>query len=440
VNALLDTARYALERAMAAGAGFADVSVARGRSVQVEVQASTVVSCDMHDGVSATVRCFVDGGCGMHACHGVERGDVAHAARAAFSAARAAGADPDFHGLPARSPAGIVPGLFDESLGDVKVGAASSVARECIARARGVVPDANISGAVSFVASEGAFVNSLGIEADEAATSVSGEVMCVVRRGDQSGSYAEFDVGRRAEDVDLPRVGELAAQGALRYLDVRKISGGEMPAVFGPLAAAELMSALARAAAAEPIQRERSFLRDKVDRAVAPSFFTLEDDGRYPCGMHSSARDGEGTPRHPLLIFEKGRFANVLHNSYTAGKAGTRSTGHGSQYGGIAPTNLRPRLGNRPAAELIGAVDSGIYIESCVLSPNPVTGEISATVDWAMKIEGGELAYPVTGIAISANVLELLDDLQEISSDCREEPGALMPTMRFKRVGVAGTA
>ena len=109
-------------------------------------------------------------------------------------------------------------------------------------------------------------------------------------------------------------------------------------------------------------------------------------------------------------------------------------------FGGIAPTNLRPSLGSRPATELIGAIDSGIYIESCVLSPNPVTGEISATVDWAMKIEGGELAYPVTGIAISANVLELLDGLQEISSDCREEPGALMPTMRFKRVGVAGTA
>ena len=85
-------------------------------------------------------------------------------------------------------------------------------------------------------------------------------------------------------------------------------------------------------------------------------------------------------------------------------------------------------------------IDDGLYVESLILEPNPVTGDISATVDWAMKIEGGELAYPVTGVAISGNVLELLDCLEEVSSDYREEPGSVMPTLRFGRIQVAGTA
>jgi len=264
--------------------------------------------------------------------------------------------------------------------------------------------------------------------------------MCVGRRDGKTGSYAEFDVGRRREDVDLERVGELAARGALRYLGPRKIPGGRMPLVMGPLTTGGFLESLAHAACADPVQRGRSFLASRVGERVAPGLLTLEDDGRFPCGLHSSSRDGEGSPRRPLLIVERGVVAHVLHNSYTAGKAGVKSTGHGSQLGGTSPTNLRPRLGARPASKIVADVKDGLYIGSSMLSPHPVTGEISATVDWAMKIERGELAFPVTGIAVSGKVLGMLDALEEVSSDCREEPGTIMPTIRFRKVMGAGTA
>jgi PmbA protein len=264
--------------------------------------------------------------------------------------------------------------------------------------------------------------------------------MCVVRRDGKTGSYAEFDVGRRREDVDLERVGELAARGALRYLGPRKIPGGEMPLVVGPLTIGGFLESLACAACAEPIQRGRSFLAEKVGKRLAPQSgpgcLTLEDDGRFPAGLHSSSRDGEGVPRRPLLITERGVFANMLHNSYTAGKAGVKSTGHGSQLGGTSPTNLRPHVGTRPAASMIADLKDGLYIDSSMLSPDPVTGEISATVDWAMKIESGELAFPVTGIAVTGSMLDMLSSLEEISSDYREEPGCVLPTMLFGKIRV----
>jgi len=440
MDRLLDLAHFALDETRRAGAEFADVSIARGKALDVEIQESAVVSCDRHEGVSVSVRCFVAGGCGVHICHGMERWDISHAAGAAVSAARAAGPDPDFRSLPMPSPAGTVDGLFDESLADVTVEEAARTARAAVERALGVAGDANVSGAASFVASEGVFANGLGIEAEERATSASVEVFCVIRRGDETGSFAEFDIGRRRADVDLERVGDRAARGALRYLGPRRMRGGTMPLVMGPLAANELLESLARAASAEPIQRGRSYLCGRLGERVAPRALTLEDDGRFPAGLHSSSRDGEGTPRRPLMIVERGVFANQLHDSYTAGKAGTASTGHGGQLGGISPTNLRPRVGSRPAAALIGEIDDGLLVESAMLSPNPVTGEISATVDWAMKIENGAAAYPVTGIAISGNVLDLLADLDEVSSDYREEPGTVMPTLRFRKISVAGTA
>ena len=102
---LLQLARFALEEALGSGAEFSDVSIARGRSLDVEIQESAVVSCDRREGVAATVRCFVKGGSGIHVCNGISRGDLAHAARAAVSAARAAGPDPEFRGLPGPEPA-----------------------------------------------------------------------------------------------------------------------------------------------------------------------------------------------------------------------------------------------------------------------------------------------------------------------------------------------
>jgi predicted Zn-dependent protease len=133
VSELLDLARFALAEAMKAGADSADVSIAQGKSLEVELQESAVASCDRHEGVSANVRCFVKGGCGIHMCHGLERGDLVYAAKAAVGAARAAGPDPDFRALPGPTPAGTVPDLYDEAVAEMSV---RDAARGAVDRAR----------------------------------------------------------------------------------------------------------------------------------------------------------------------------------------------------------------------------------------------------------------------------------------------------------------
>jgi PmbA protein len=90
------------------------------------------------------------------------------------------------------------------------------------------------------------------------------------------------------------------------------------------------------------------------------------------------------------------------------------------------------------AAEIIKDIKEGLYINSGGLSPNSVTGEISATVDFGFKIENGELAYPVQSTVIGVNMLDLLKNIDAISSDYREEPGIVMPTVRAQNVRVAG--
>jgi predicted Zn-dependent protease len=72
------------------------------------------------------------------------------------------------------------------------------------------------------------------------------------------------------------------------------------------------------------------------------------------------------------------------------------------------------------------------------LSPSVTTGDVSCAVDFGFKIEHGELAYPVMSTMVGGRFLDMLANIDAISSDCREEPGMLMPTLRIQDVLVAG--
>jgi len=185
------------------------------------------------------------------------------------------------------------------------------------------------------------------------------------------------------------------------------------------------------------VQRNRSYLLGKKGEQIASDLLTLTDNAPIPRGGSSSAYDGEGFPRKPLTVVGNGVLLTCLHNSYTANKAKEPNPGHSTR-GGISPTNVNPRLGQVTAAEIIADTKEGLYINRGGVSPNPVTGDFSVTVDFGFKIENGELAYPVKNTMLGGHMLEFLRNLDAISSDYREEPGSLMPTLRVQNVRVAG--
>ena len=67
-----------------------------------------------------------------------------------------------------------------------------------------------------------------------------------------------------------------------------------------------------------------------------------------------------------------------------------------------------------------------------------VTGEVSASVDFGFMIENGELAYPVQNTMMGGDFLQLLANVDAVSSGYRYEPGAVLPTVRIQDVNVAG--
>jgi PmbA protein len=208
--------------------------------------------------------------------------------------------------------------------------------------------------------------------------------------------------------------------------------------VLGPLAASGLIESVIAAASAESVQRRRSFLVGRLGKRIASARLSVRDDGLWPAGIYSAPFDAEGVVRKPLVVIEDGVLRELLHNSYTAGKAGVTSNGR-STGGGCGPTNLRPRTGERPAAELIREVKRGLYVNSASIAPNPSSGDISAMVEFGMLIEKGKLAGPVANVSIAGHIFKLLEDIDAISSDYREEPGNILPTIRIRKMHVSGS-
>ena len=434
----LDLATQCVEKAVRLGAEWCDVAAGTGRDIAVTIEKSGIKTADAGQGESLAIRCYVEGGMGYATVGGRDRGDIDQAVERAVALAKEATPDPDFKRLPDPQPEPEVEGLFDETVAGLSVEKIVRIAVANIEAGKAMEPDVNLSGHVALAVGSGALASSTGAALKSRATDISADISALIRRDGDTGYFYDFDFGRHLADCRLERVAESAVDGARRFLGAKRIESRRMTLVLGPLASYGFLAELVAAANAESIQRGRSYLCDRLGKPVASTHLTIVDDGLVPRGMRSGAHDGEGTRRRPLTVIEEGRLASLLHNSYTAGKAGVESTGHGTHACGISPTNLRPALGQKPAAEILREVQDGIYLESGEIRPDPASGDISASIDFGFLIKDGRIVHPVENAMLGGSIFDLLEHLDAVSSDARQEPGILMPTLRIQDVQIAG--
>lgn len=439
VDLLKKLATIACEAAISGGAEFADVGAWTMRNLAVDIRANAIESCDASRVGSISVRAIYRGGTGWSSTDKMDEESAVEAGKKAASLAKLAEPDPDFISLvaPAESYP-EVPGLADPAIETMDIRSIIKYAIENIDSALAVSSEAIVEGGFSAHYDASALVNSLGVSLGKESSHIGGYTMVVIRRDDDVGSFYDFDSARVLEDFAPDGIGARAAQQALKFLGARKIETQRMPIILGPLAASSVFSSIVRNVDAENVQRGRSFMAGKVGEKIASEIITITDDPLIPRGLASRPWDGEGAPSKPLIVVEDGILKTYLYSSYTAGKAKVATTGHGTRSGNAVPSNIVPKLGNMTSEEIIRSTPRGLYINMGGISPDGTTGDVSSTVDFGFAIENGELAYPVASTMIGGNFLDMLKNVDAISSDYREEPGTIMPTVRIQDVLVAG--
>lgn len=248
---------------------------------------------------------------------------------------------------------------------------------------------------------------------------------------------------RFVNDLHSPQdVATIAAERTVRMLGARTPSTAVVPVVFDNVTGAALLGNVVGALDGDAIFKGGSFLLNKLGQRVATEIVTIVDDGLMPKGLASSPFDGEGIATNRKEVISKGILQSYLYDTYTARKAKTKSTGNArrqySSLPSIGPLNFYLQVGKSSFNEIIGSIKSGLYLTNLMgFGANVVTGDFSLG-GAGLWIENGKLAYPVEGITVAANMLDLLMKIDMIGSDLLFLGSVASPTYRVASMTVSG--
>jgi PmbA protein len=273
-------------------------------------------------------------------------------------------------------------------------------------------------------------------------------LMCIGR--DENGVAEAFGAGvsNYFAELDAKAIGQEAAERVVGMLGGSPVPTQNCTVVLDPFVTAEMLGVISQALSAEAMQKKRSFLLDKLGQDVASDVVSLMDNGRMKRGLASAPFDAEGVPTSATRLIDEGVFQNVVHDTYTANKAGVKSTGNAQRNShrgvpSLAMSNFYLQPGQKSRDEIIAGVDNGMYVTRIMQTGgiDSITGDCSMGA-YGVWIENGKLTRPVSGVTIATTLQDLLRNISEVGNDLRLVPfaGAISaPTIRVDNVTVGGT-
>jgi PmbA protein len=242
--------------------------------------------------------------------------------------------------------------------------------------------------------------------------------------GDETQTGFGFSVGRSPDAFDLDRAARDAAQRATRLLGATKPASARTTVVFDPFVTAQLLGIIASTLNGEAVVKGRSLFKERLGDTVAPPYVSLIDDPTNPLAYTATDVDGEGLAARTNPLIADGVLRQFVHNSYSARRAGTISTGNAVRGGfagtpGVGALALHLLPGTRTQEELIARIDHGVLVQSVQgihSGVNPISGDFS-TGAAGLMIRNGAVAEPVREFTIASTLQRMLLDIVEVGGD-----------------------
>ena len=435
-----------LKTARGAGADGADLIIGEGTEFSVTVRKGEIETLKDAGSKALGIRVFVGRRTASTYTSDFSGAALDALVRETVAMARVTGEDPAA-GLPDETPPAeeIDLGLHDPSVAALPPAERIERARRAEAAALAVPGITNSQGA-SWGSGEGfvLLANSLGFMGSYRTSTASFSVTPQAEKDGQMERDYWYTVGRGLSELDAPEeVGRKAAERTLRRLGARQVATTEVPVVFDPETAAEILGTVFGALSGYAVFRNATFLKDRIGQQVASPLVTLVDEGRRPRGFGSRPFDGEGQRTRRNVPLEKGVLRHFLCDSYSARKIGARSTGSARRGIGGGPSvgagNLCFEAGTTTPDEILESVDRGLYVTDLIgFGIDLVSGDYSqgAVGHW---IEKGRLVHPVHEVTIAGNLKQMLLDVDAVGTDLEWRGSSASPTLRIKRMTVSGS-
>jgi PmbA protein len=255
--------------------------------------------------------------------------------------------------------------------------------------------------------------------------------------GDSSG-WAKASACRHT-DLDPLELARTAAGKAEHSRAPEVVPPGRYTVVLEPAAVLDLVGQMFGDFSATAIRDGRSFLNDRIGQKIFGENITIHDD---VCDLLQSGApfDGEGVPRRPLTLVDRGVVREIAYSRQAAAVAGVPPTGHGFPLPneiGEAPANIVIAGGESSVEEMVKSTERGIlvtrlwYIREVDPYQKIFTG---MTRDGTFLIEGGEVASGVRNFRFNVSLIELLSNVEALAAPVRasgeESADMVVPAMK----------
>ena len=214
---------------------------------------------------------------------------------------------------------------------------------------------------------------------------------------------------------------EEAAESAKKAVNRGPWLEGVYDVILSPTVSADIIQHVGDAASAFAVESGISFLSGKLNEEVACELLTLVDHGVAAGSINTRIFDDEGVSTRDNVIIDKGVLKTYLHNSSTAKRFNTSTTGSA----GIIdphPWNLEVNSGGYNLDELIKEVKEGFLITNNWYTrfQNLRAGDFSTLPrDATFYLKDGSVRYSVAGLRVSDNILRQLKNISALTKERR---------------------
>ena len=331
---------------------YAEVYIRLDDILNLEIEENSVKNSRMKLKKGISTRCFDDrGACGFAFTNRIKEKNIEDITTSAIKLMKSGTEDPDFKGLPSEyKKYPQVQDLYDKKIAELQIDKTSQYASELVEVCEEDELAISQSGNFISESSEIFILNSNGISISEkrAFASISSNMILKDKKTNESSFGYERQSVRNLDELNAREVALNALKDGKRNLNRGKVEKMTVPIILTPKGAINLiLEPLSSAINAETFQYNRSFLVGHRGEKIASDLINIEDNALIEGGIGSRTFDDEGVPCRDKKIIDNGRFLEqgLLHNSYTAGKEGTESSGNAvrSSYGSlpqISHTNL----------------------------------------------------------------------------------------------------
>jgi PmbA protein len=303
------------------------------------------------------------------------------------------------------------------------------------------------SGGFSSIYTKYYIFNSNGVEisSKETGATLSSSILVKNKKKIETGNGFDWQIERNFKDLDPINVIKKSLHMAKMNLNRIRVKAMKVPLILTPKGVINLiLTPLSSAINAETFQYNRSFLIGQLNQKIGSDLLNIEDNALINGAIGSSSNDAEGVPCKNKKIFENGVFLSLLHNSFTANKDNVENTGNAQRSSFystpyISPSNLIFNKGNYKKIELIEDIKEGIILDYTGDSPNLATGDFSGLILNGNLIKDGEIQESLNETMIGINILDLLKNIEKVSSDTEVYGSLVAPCVKISNVQISGS-